>query len=215
LRGIRLRARRFIFALVIAAVGIAAVAADAARAGSSGSSGLLSCPGVAEQPFKQWGDYMTYTHVPNGGLEQGALGWKLSGGARVVPGNETFQVHSATDRYSLLLPAGSSATTPMTCTGLLDPTVRYFSKRDAGSGNLKVEVVYRGLLGFTFAHELLLGGSGTPAEWSPSSPSLFLANITGLLALQGTTAQVSFRFTPRNGTTWRLDDVYVDPLKII
>jgi hypothetical protein len=26
---------------------------------------------------------------------------------------------------------------------------------------------------------------------------------------------VSFRFTPRNGTTWRVDDVYVDPLKII
>jgi hypothetical protein len=207
-----LRARRFIFALVIAAVGIAAIAADAARAGSPG---LISCPGVAEQPFKQWGDHMTYTQVPNGGLEQGAQGWKLTGGARVVPGNETFQVHSPNDKYSLLLPAGSSATTPVACAGLLDPTVRYFSKLDAGRGNLKVEVVYRGLLGFTFAHELLLGGSANSSEWSPSSPSLFLANITGLLALQGMTAQVSFRFTPRNGTTWRLDDVYVDPLKII
>ncbi len=207
-----MRARRLIFALVIAAVGIAAVAADAARASSSGS---ISCGGVSEKPFTQWGDYMTYTHVPDGGLEQGAQGWKLTGGARVVPGNETFQVHAASDKYSLLLPPGSSATTPLACAGLLDPTVRYFSKLDAGRGNLKVEVVYRGLLGFTYAHELLLGGSANSSEWSPSSPSLFLANITGLLALQGMTAQVSFRFTPRNGTTWRLDDVYVDPLKII
>ena len=211
MRGIRLRARRFIFALVVAAVGIAAVAADVARAGSPG---LLSCGGTTERPFTQWGDYANYTLVPNGGLEQGSQGWKLSGGARVVAGNEPFQVRSASDRYSLLLPPGSSATTPVTCAALLDPTLRYFSKLDGGRGDLKVEVVYRGLLGFTFAHPVLLDGRGS-ADWGPSSPSLFLANITGLLALNGTTAQVSFRFTPRNGSTWRVDDVYVDPLKII
>jgi hypothetical protein len=152
--------------------------------------------------------------VPNGGLEQGSQGWKLSGGARVVAGNEPFKVRSATDRYSLYLPPGSSATTPMTCAGLLDPTVRYFSMREGGRGDLKMEVVYRGLLGFTFAHEVLLDGRGS-SEWGPSSPSLFLANITGLLSLNGTTAQVSFRFSPRSTSAWRVDDVYVDPLKLI
>jgi hypothetical protein len=214
LPGSRFKARRIVFALVILLVGLAAAGADAAS-GATQKSSLLSCGGTTEKPFTQWGDYANYTLVPNGGLEQGAQGWKLTGGARVVSGNESFQVHSAADRYSLLLPAGSSATTPMTCAALLDPTLRYFSKRDAGGGNLKVEVVYRGLLGWTFAHELLLGGSGTSSEWAPSSPSLFLANITGLLALKGTTVQVSFRFTPRSGSTFRLDDVYVDPLKII
>jgi hypothetical protein len=77
-----------------------------------------------------------------------------------------------------------------------------------------MEVVYRGLLGFTFAHEVLLDGRGS-SEWGPSSPSLFLANITGLLSLNGTTAQVSFRFSPRSTSAWRVDDVYVDPLKLI
>lgn len=210
----RMRARRIIFALVVLAVGLAAAGADAAS-GATERSSLLSCGGTTERPFTQWGDYANYTLVPNGGLEQGGQGWKLSGGARVVSGNESFQVRSASDRYSLLLPPGSSATTPMACAGLLDPTLRFFSKRDAGSGNLKVEVVYRGLLGWTFAHELLLGGPGTSSEWAPSSPSLFLANITGLLALKGLTVQISFRFTPRSGSTFRLDDVYVDPLKII
>lgn len=210
MHGSRVRVRRIIFAAVVVAVGLAAATADAMAAPS-----LLGCGGTAERPFTQWGDYANYVLVPNGGLEQGSQGWKLSGGARVVSGNESFQVHSAGDRYSLLLPPGSSATTPVTCAALLDPTLRYFSKREAGSGNLKVEVVYRGLLGFTYAHELLLGGSGASAEWSPSSPSLFLANITGLLALNGTTAQVSFRFTPRSASTYRVDDVYVDPLKLI
>lgn len=214
MKGTKLRARRMLFAVVVVAVGVAAATADA-MAASPSSRSLLSCGGTAEQPFKQWGDYMTYVLVPNGGLEQGSQGWKLSGGARVVAGNESFKVHSATDQFSLLLPPGSSATTPVTCAGLLDPTLRYFSARAGGSGNLKVEVVYRGLLGFTFAHELLLGGSDSSSAWSPSSPSLFLANITGLLALNGTTAQVSFRFTPRSTSTWRLDDVYVDPLKLI
>jgi hypothetical protein len=213
LRGSRLKARRIVFALIVLLVGLAAAGADAAS-GATQKSSLLSCGGTTEKPFTQWGDYANYTLVPNGGLEQGAQGWKLSGGARVVAGNEPFQVHSAADRYSLLLPPGSSATTPLACAALLDPTLRYFSALAAGSGDLKVEVVYRGLLGFTFAHPVLLDGRGS-SEWAPSSPSLFLANITGLLALNGTTAQISFRFTPRSGSTWRVDDVYVDPLKII
>jgi hypothetical protein len=213
-QGTRLRARRILFALVVVAVGVAAATADA-MAASPASRSLLACGGTTERPFTQWGDYANYVLVPNGGLEQGAQGWKLTGGARVVAGNEPFKVHSATDQYSLQLPPGSSATTPVTCAGLLDPTLRYFSARAAGSGSLKVEVVYRGLLGFTFAHEVLLGGSGSSSQWGPSAPSLFLAHITGLLALKGTTAQVSFRFTPRSTSTWRLDDVYVDPLKLI
>lgn len=214
MRGSRFKTRRILFALVIVSVGLAAAGADAAS-GAPQQSSLLGCGGTTEKPFTRWGDYANYTLVPNGGLEQGSQGWRLSGGARVVPGNESFQVRSASDRYSLLLPPGSSATTPATCAALLDPTLRYFSKRDAGGGSLKVEVLYRGLLGFTYAHELLLGGAGTSSEWAPSSPSLFLANITGLLALNGTTAQVSFRFSPRSGSTFRIDDVYVDPLKII
>lgn len=210
--GSSVNARRLALALVIVLVVLCAVAVDTAA--SATTRGALDCGGTPEQPFRQWGDHASYVLVPNGGLEQGAQGWKLTGGARVVAGNEPFYVRSRDDRYSLLLPPGSSATTPVTCAALLDPTLRYFSARAAGSGGLEVEVVYRGPLGWTFAHEVLLDGRGS-AEWAPSSPSLFLANITGLLALNGTTAQVSFRFTPRSTSTWRLDDVYVDPLKII
>jgi hypothetical protein len=210
--GSRLRVRRVVLAIVVAVVSLNALTADALAAPSSRS--LLGCGGTTERPFTQWGDYANYVLVPNGGLEQGSQGWKLSGGARVVAGNEPYNVRSAGDRYSLYLPPGSSATTPMTCAGLLDPTLRYFSARAGGRGDLEVEVVYRGLLGFTFAHEVLLDGSGS-YDWGPSSPSLFLANITGLLSLNGTTAQVSFRFTPRSTSSWRVDDVYVDPLKLI
>lgn len=210
--GSRSKARRIVLSLVIALVVLGAATAEAAP--SSSSPGVLGCGGAAEQPFVRWGDHMSYVLVPNGGLEQGSRGWKLSGGARVVDGNEPFYVRSAGDRSSLLLPPGSSATTPATCVALLDPTLRYFSQRAGGRGALEVEVVYRGLLGLTYAHEVLLDGRGGD-EWAPSSPSLFLANVTGLLALNGTTAQVSFRFTPRGTSTWRVDDVYVDPLKII
>ena len=60
---------------------------------------LLSAPALARadcpaQPldhtFLPWLDPAWYEAAPDGGLEHGATGWTLAGGAAVVDGNETY-----------------------------------------------------------------------------------------------------------------------------
>src|ERR1043166_10039876 len=68
-----------------------------------------------EQPFLRWLDVGTYVLMPNGGLEAGTTGWRLTGGAALAAGNETYYVHGAGDTSSLSLPSGSSATTSTLC----------------------------------------------------------------------------------------------------
>src|SRR5712691_7417770 len=93
------------------------------------NAGLLpgtSCPGTVSHPFLPWLDPLGYTLAPDGGFENDAAGWKLTGGAKVVSGNEIYFVHGAGESKSLLLPTGSSARTPPMCMGLVRLVGRFF-----------------------------------------------------------------------------------------
>jgi hypothetical protein len=156
--------------------------------------------------------------LPGGDFESGAAGWKLAGGAKVVDGNESFSVGSRSDSHSLLLPQGSSATSPAMCMGLVLPIVRYFSSGGNALSSLRVEAVYTDAAGRQRSLDLLPGGLPT-RSWSPSLPALQLLGAVNVLTLNGLTSEIALRFTPR-GTlfgsgTWRLDDIYVDPWKVI
>ena len=194
-------------ALLAAVIVLAIGAAPAHAAG---------CPAYPlGKPFLPWLDVLNYTAVPNGGLESGATSWTLTGGAAVVDGNEPFYVRSSADRYSLSLPPGSSATTAPMCVRTLDATMRFFAV-NAGSllSTLKVEALYTDAGGRqrTATVGLLLG---TP-QWAPSLPTLVFANLTNLPLLTDGTIDVRFRFTPQGlFGRWRIDDVYVDPMKEI
>jgi hypothetical protein len=185
----------------------------AATAGAA--SAAVACPDPTSTPFlSQWGDPVSYALAPDGGLENGAAGWTLLGGAKVVAGNEPFAV-SGPGSHSLALPAGSSATSPPMCIGLISTTMRFFaSGAGAASSGLRVQVVYGGGVG------ALLGGLGqtlgvsdaetihSGAAWAPSQQFLMLGGAAPLL-----TRYVQFRFTPlAGGGSWRIDDVYLDPL---
>jgi hypothetical protein len=161
------------------------------------------CDTDASQPFARFGDKRYYVLTPGGSFEPGSPAWKLSGGAKIVSGNEPYYVHSSADRYSLYLPAGSSVTTPPMCFGLGDWHVRFFS---AGSGTLRVKIVVKSLLGVL---SVLDGGTvSSGSTWKPSSDvQLLLTNICGVLA----TDSISLRFTPANTAGIRIDDVYLDP----
>ena len=141
--------------------------------------------------------------------------WTLDGGATLVAGNESFQAHSPYDRRSLLLPAGSSATTAPFCVGLEHPTIRFFA-RNGGSllSPLKVEVLFRDVLGVIRA--LPVGVVVTGSRWQPSLPMPLLLNVLGpVLAVDlGATTTVRLRFTPLGRSAgWQIDDVYVDPFR--
>jgi hypothetical protein len=199
---------RWVFVLVaVAALAVTGARAQKAQAGLVGSL-LGFCSGTPLHPFAQFGDTRNYLPFPNGGFESGSNGWSLSGGASVVSGNESFNVVGGT--HSLRLPAGSSAASSLGCNGTLGLNGRYFVQ-NLGDPNarLKVQVVYRGLLGLVLsivdADTSQVGGTA----WRPSNDVVLLSGLTNILPLG--TRSIQLRFTPVGGD-WRIDDVFVDPI---
>jgi hypothetical protein len=181
--------------------GIAVFAGTAAPA----SAGLgLACPDPTTKPFTAWSDYANYAFVPNGGFESAANGWSVSAGS-VASGNETYYVHSKTDKYSLKLQSGGAATSPAMCISLFSGKMRFVAKGDAGA-KVKVQIVYRGLLSSLLG--ILDGGTySVGTGWTPSPQVGMLGGVLPLL-----TSSVSFRFTAVNGSV-TIDDVFLDPMK--
>jgi hypothetical protein len=189
---------------VLAIALVSALAFGAARS----EAGLLGCSGnTYSHPFAPWNDGSSYELAPGGSFE-GANSWTLTGGAKVVSGNEPFYVNAATDSHSLLLPSGSSATVPAICLGTFDPKARLFGKSSDGSA-VHVDVYAAGLLGL-----VKLGVSaniGLSSSWNPSGQvTLLLDNVLALTNL-GTT-KIVFRFSPIGSATVQIDDFYVDPV---
>jgi hypothetical protein len=189
----------------------ASVVAPSPAAGGTGPETAPSgCPGDPSHPFLRWLDPAAYVLAPGGDFERPS-GWELTGRAAVVRGNEPFRVSGRSDRFSLLLRDGASATTPPVCVGLLHPTLRFFATGGSSRSWLRVEVIYRTLAG-PASHVVAL--LPPRARWAPTLPLPFLANALGLTTLDGDTTTVQFRFTATGGAPWHVDDVYVDPWKI-
>ena len=191
----------------------ALVATSTAKAGLIGTGSASYCDSRSAQVFSRWGDSAFYASLYNNGFESGSTGWSLGGGAKVVSGNESFDVRSAKDSHSLLLPAGSSATSGTVCFALGDWHMRFFAKNvGSRTGSLRVQVVVPSLLGglLTVLDGGTISGDGT---WAPS-PRLELL-VNNVASLIGTRA-VAFRFTPvGTGAAYQIDDVYLDPWKCV
>jgi hypothetical protein len=166
-----------------------------------------SCDLQTTKPFLRWGDSANYVLMPGGSFESGTPAWSLSGGARIVRGNEPFYVRAAGDGYSLELPVGSTATTPPNCFAFGDWKARYFVV--GSGGKVRVTVVVRSLL--LGVVSILDGGTARAGStWQPSpAVGLTLTNLTGLLAVDA----VSLRFSSVGSAPVRIDDVYLDPWK--
>jgi hypothetical protein len=195
-----IRRPRALAALILIAGVIVLVVGTAPASGGIG----LSCPSPTSKPFAPWSDYANYAFLPDGGFEAGASGWSLNG-ARVVAGNETYFIHSASDRYALSIPAGKSATSPGMCISLLSSKMRFVVRGDSGA-KVKVQIIYRGLLSSVLG--ILDGGTiSAGGSWKPSPEIGMVGGVLPLL-----TTSVQFRFTAVNGTAL-IDDVYLDPMK--
>jgi hypothetical protein len=160
------------------------------------------------QTFAPWGDTSQYTPVVNAGFESDATGWTLTGGARVVAGNEPWSVGGSGHTRSLSLPAGSSAVSAPMC---IDETYPYFrlfaTKLSAGKGSLKIDVLFFDAKGRVKNTKPFSYTAGT-AGWQPT-PTIDI----GLFDAKTDTdaAPVAFRFSTGKDTDFQIDDVYVDP----
>lgn len=171
------------------------------------------CPvAPVTNPFTPWGDSADYQLAPGGDVEDAGASWALTGGAAAQEGNETAMT-SATGHLSMRLPASSSATTGSMCIGLEHPTFRFFAKRSGGSllSRLLVEVVFDDASGHEWTVPVgLVSASGT---WAPTASLPMIVNL--LAPLHGNALDVAFRFEPQGSGTWSVDDVFVDPHRII
>ena len=199
------RTSRILFAAAVAAMALLAPVGSASAGVISQSAGV--CPdAAASKVFSRWLDPFKYTLGPSGSFES-ASGLTLTGGARIVAGNETAYVHGSGDRNSLLLPRGATATTAPMCVGLKNPTVRFFAKRPSFAllPLMTVEGVYKDKAGNTrslpFVGVPLAGGG-----WSLQLP--FVA--TGAVLELGDHTMMQFRLRAVTGD-WQIDDFYVDP----
>jgi hypothetical protein len=196
-----------------AVAALATVAASAALAAPANAGIVTTSATGCDTPstsrvFARYLDPMSYMLAPGGAFEDGAEDWALTGGARVVQGNEPAHITAAGDAKSLSLPAGSSATTPPICVGLGEPTLRFFARRNSGLLSvLSVSVNVQTSLGVwvTLPNGVDLGGG-----WHPSAPMPVIANLLPLLPPDKTA--VRFTFAPTLGGDWQIDDVYVDPM---
>jgi hypothetical protein len=193
-------------AIAAATLCVAAVAAPPAHAGVLVET-VGSCNAPVSKPFAQFGDNAYYKAVPGGSFEVGDAAWKLSR-ASIVSGNESYYVRSRSDKRSLKLPAGSSATSPAVCVGLEHPTLRYFVRSSGLLPLMEVEVLVETELGLVVPVPIGVGLLGK--SWRPGPKHLVLANLLPLLPDNYT--PVAFRFRAILGT-WYIDDVYVDPMR--
>lgn len=205
--------RIVLVALAAATFSVLAASATAPEAEAAGSLLRLGCPKEpAAREYERWGDRRLYKPFTNGGFEQGATGWRLTGGARVVPGNEPYGLMGG-GGYSLELPSGASATASAECVRLLESWARFMVvETGSPSGVLKVELEYRGLLGRW--GKIRLGSIAGTGEWEPSPEYPFvLSHLVGsILSLNVTTTDVKLRFIASGrGAEFRLDAAAVDP----
>jgi hypothetical protein len=204
-----LNARRLLSPVaLITALGALALTAPAANAGALVAS-AGSCPDqVLSQPFLPWSDPSLYTPLSDGGFEAKADGWDLRALAGTVRGNEPWSV-AGNGRYALSLPSGGAATSPVLCAGVGHPTLRFFAQRTGGSAlaPLRVDVLFEDATGAV--NSLTIGRLVGDGGWSPSPAFVVGANL--LTLLPGDLTPLEFRFTPEGGSSWTIDDVFVDP----
>lgn len=180
---------------VLGALGAVVAPVSAAQADLLGLGGSCT-PSATSQPFAPWGDSASYELVPGGDFESAS--WTLRGGAERVPGSEPYAATGSLGSWSLSLPAGSSAASPLTCVDASYPTTRFFI---AGSGMVAVSVVDDGLA-------IPAGVAIAPGSWQPTPVIVTEAPLLGLLS--GGTAQVSLQLTAVLGDP-QVDDVFIDP----
>jgi len=195
----------------LAAAGLAAAALVAASPAGAATTGKDPCGNTVTfvQPFLGWQDSDVYVLGPGGSFEPGTPSWTLAGGASIAAGNEPWKVGGSTNGYALSLPSGANATSRTMCVDASYPTLRFFLQNTGSpASTLRLDVMFRKQDGsqkvFTVGH---FSGSST---WAPTPVTFFNPLANGCSTA---TVLVNFRLTVEGAGSWKVDDLYVDPVK--
>lgn len=188
----------------MAFAGLVSVAAPAAQAGKSNCGAKTTTAA-----FTLWGDTAQYFLAAGGGFEPKEAAWTLKGGAKVVAGNEPWNLFGA-GSFSLSLPSGATATSPEFCVSSGEDIFRMLVNVPGVHGSLlRVDVTATNKAsGVTntgtlwFDGGVMHGWAATvplpvPTAYDPNNHETVVIKISSL----GTAA------------TFGIDDVAVDPYK--
>jgi hypothetical protein len=201
--------------LLIAAAALAVAAPASASAATAPSSATCAAQTLSS-PFEDWGDDNSYWLAPDGGFENGASGWNLGTGAKVVTGNENLGVLPGTKSLQL---GGtgvlglSTATTPSFCVDPTYPTFRFLVKNAAAATVMTTSINFTASNGLklTVAAKVNVYALGS---WSLAESQPLATAIPAVFLKSGTTATVTFQATAALAAEGlRIDDLMIDPYR--
>ena len=99
-----------------------------------------TAPTPAHRSRSRRGATRTTTSSSTRHFEDGAAGWKLNGGARVVAGNAPQHVHGAATSLAAAARRLDAPSSPPVCVGHDEPTLRFFARGTAAASTLAVAV---------------------------------------------------------------------------
>jgi hypothetical protein len=156
--------------------------------------------------FAAWGDQNLYTPFQGSTFENGGAGWSWSGGASIVSDDDRLLTTAGS--HSMQIPGGATATSPPICTDSTMPSMRFFIRRISGTGNLTIT----GTVGNgKNAYSAALGTVSGSATWAPTPQVVFPSYLATIVGTGSLNAQ--FLFSTDKGTTFRIDDVAMDPYR--
>jgi hypothetical protein len=164
-------------------------------------------------PLTAFKDKRDYFVAPEGDFENPQLpGWQLEGGAAVSDGGSTQAVLGADHALSLMLPPGSSATSPEMCVDLNYPSFRFFAAQleQDTDAELVVDVIYPALAkdNVRQAKKFKLKAKD---GWELSNDIKLEPQRLGKQAGWRKVA-VRFRVKPgKKAATYKIDDLLIDP----
>ncbi|MDQ8044619.1 MAG: hypothetical protein AAGC46_04275 [Solirubrobacteraceae bacterium] len=199
----------------------AATTTAAAATTTTATATTTGCtPMDTTQSFAKYGDDSDYYLAPGGSFESGGPAWTLTGGAKIVSGNESLGVSSGSK--ALQLPVFATATSPAFCVDASNPSFRFASKLSSLDGGYAAIVIYRNAAGKVTSSQFTSSADGTfyngATAWNPSDVSPLATNIP--LLAGGGTASVQLQFVGTTkaygmfvGSTATIDSVMVDPYR--
>jgi hypothetical protein len=155
--------------------------------------------------FMPWLDVAQYTPFPGSGFEHGAEGWSWKGATIVGVDDNTAL---ASGSHAVEIPGGGNARSPWLCVSATTPSMRFFVRRVSGTGNLHVQGVLNSSTGKISSLVATVPATGS---WAPSPVVLFPPAFLTVLSTADFKAQ--FTLIADAGTTFRIDDIQLDPFK--
>jgi len=171
---------------------------------TAGSAMAASCSYTnITQVFAPWQDNAGYTPFQGSSFESGASGWSWGNGAKIVSGDSN-PLLGAAGTHSVAIPGGGAARSPWLCVNSYTPSMRFFVRRTSGTGNLTVKLLISGGGSQGTAVATM---SNLASGWDASP----VVDFPALITTSTTDLNVQFHFVADPGTTFRIDDIELDP----